>query len=148
MDRLTRNSIIISAFLLVFLIVTLAWQRFGMTPRVWQLNDVLEADPVLSQAPYRFRVLVFLNGIATLSSPHADLVPLETYVKAADPALAERPADDAEVVAAERAFRESELRAIAVLLAQPDVDSVVWSLDRAWYHKHGVRLGAIPNTGG
>ncbi|EGV33193.1 hypothetical protein ThidrDRAFT_0871 [Thiorhodococcus drewsii AZ1] len=147
MDRLTRNSIIISAFLFLFLIVTLAWDRYGATPRVWQLNTLLEEDPVLAQSPYRFRVTVFLNGIATLTSPLADLVSIETYVKTADPSLADKPADDAALQAAERAFRETEMRAIAVMLAEPDVDSVVWSLDRAWYHKHGVRLEMTPGTG-
>ncbi|MFD2113710.1 hypothetical protein [Thiorhodococcus fuscus] len=147
MDRLTRNSIIISAGLFLFLIATLAWDRYGAAPRVWQLNTLLKEDPVLAQSPYRFRATVFLNGIVTLTSPLADMVSIETYVKTVDPSLADKPADDGALQAAEHAFRETELRAIAVMLAEPDVDSVVWALDRAWYHKHGVRLDMAPGTG-
>ncbi len=140
MDRLTRNSIIISAILFVLLIVSLAAHKYELRPRVWQLNQLLEEDPVLSGAPYQFRVVLFINGVVTLTSPHASEVPIEPFLVATDPALAGKPATDPEMLAAGQGFRETEMRAIQIMVDQPDVDSVVWSLDRAWYHKHGVPL--------
>lgn len=140
MDRLTRTSIIISGILLVLLIVSLAWSRFGATPRVWQLNALLEEDPVLAQYPYQFRVVLFLNGIATLTSPHASQVPIEPFLRAIDPALAAKPNDEKAMAAALERFRQQEMRAVDLLYAEPDVESAAWSLDRAWYHQHRVPL--------
>ncbi|NEV64149.1 hypothetical protein [Thiorhodococcus minor] len=141
MDRLTRNSIIISAILLVLLIVSLAASQNELRPRVWQLNELLEDDPVLANYPYDFRVLLFLNGIVTLTSPHASEAPLEPFLAKVDPRVADKPAGSPEMRAAGQRFREVEMRAIQVMVSQPDVESVVWALDKAWYHKNKVPLG-------
>lgn len=141
MDRLTRNSIIISAILLVLLIISLAASQNELRPRVWQLNELLEDDPVLASYPYDFRVLLFLNGIVTLTSPHASEAPIEPFLAKVDPEAADKPAGSPEMRAAERRFREVEMRAIQVMVSQPDVESVVWGLDKAWYHKNKVPLG-------
>lgn len=140
MDRLTLTSIIASAAFLVFLIVTLTWHNDELRPRVWQLNEVLEQDPMLAEYPYDFKVLLFLNGVVTLTSPQASEAPLRPFLNRIDPSLADKPADAPEVVEAERRFRAIEMQAIKVMISQPDVDSVVWSLDRAWYHKNRVPL--------
>lgn len=140
MDRLTRNSIIISAILFVLLVISLAANNYELRPRVWQLGELLKADPVLANYPYDFRPLVFLNGVVTLSSPDAGEGPLPAFLAKVDPAVAGKPAGSPEMVAAEQHFRQIEMRAIQVMRSQPDVESVVWSLDKAWYHKHGVPL--------
>lgn len=140
MDRLTLTSIIASAAFLIFLIVTLTWHNDELRPRVWQLNEVLEQDPVLAEYPYDFKVLLFLNGVVTLTSPQASEAPLRPFLNRIDPSLADKPADAPEVVEAERRFRAIEMQAIQVMLSQPDVESVIWSLDRAWYHKNRVQL--------
>ncbi|SDX29935.1 hypothetical protein SAMN05421644_1018 [Allochromatium warmingii] len=140
MDRLTLSSIIASAAFLVFLIVTLTWHNDELRPRVWQLNELLEQDPVLADYPYDFKVLLFINGVATLSSPHTSELPLRPVLNRFDPALADKPDTAPEVVAAERRWRAIELQAIQVMLRQPDVESVVWALDRAWYHKQRLPL--------
>jgi len=49
MDRLTLTSIIASAAFLIFLIVTLTWHNDELRPRIWQLNEVMEQDPVLAR---------------------------------------------------------------------------------------------------
>jgi len=140
MDRLTLTSIIASAAFLIFLIVSLTWHNDELRPRVWQLNEVLEQDPELAEYPYDFKVLLFLNGVVTLTSPQSSDVPLRPFLNRIDPSLADKPADAPEVVEAERRFRAIEMQAIRVMLSQPDVESVVWSLDRAWYHKNRVPL--------
>jgi hypothetical protein len=140
MDRLTRNAIIVSVMLLVLLILSLAWNRFGMSPRIWQLNALLEQDPVLAGYPYHFRAVLFLNGIVTLTSPHDSLVPVEPFLATVDPELTGKPAADPAMESARERFWRQEIHAIELMISQPDVDSVVWSLDRAWYHEHGIRL--------
>ncbi|ADC61634.1 hypothetical protein [Allochromatium vinosum] len=140
MDRLTLTSIIASAAFLIFLIVSLTWHNDELRPRIWQLNEVLEQDPELAEYPYDFKVLLFLNGVVTLTSPQASDVPLRPFLNRIDPSLADKSADAPEVVEAERRFRAIEMQAIRVMLSQSDVESVVWSLDRAWYHKNRVPL--------
>lgn len=142
MDRLTLTSIIASAAFLVFLIVTLTWHNDELRPRVWQLNEALEQDPVLAEYPYDFKVLLFLNGVVTLTSPQASQAPLRPFLNRIDPSLADKPDDAPEVIEAERRFRAIEMHTIQIMLSQPGVESVVWSLDRAWYHRHRVPLGA------
>ncbi|MBK1722902.1 hypothetical protein [Thiocystis violacea] len=141
MDRLTRNSIIISVILFVLLVISLAAGNYELRPRVWQLNEVLKEDPILASYPYDFRVLLFLSGVVTLTSPDASEVPVQTFLVKVDPSLAGKAPDAPEMVEAERKFREVEMRAIQVMLEQPDVESVLWSLDKAWYHRHGMPLG-------
>jgi hypothetical protein len=140
MDRLTLSAIIASAAFLVFLIVTLTWHNDELRPRVWQLNEILEQDPMLADYPYDFKVLLFLNGVVTLTSPHGSEAPLRPFLNRIDPSLADKPADAPEVIEAERRFRAIEMQAIKVMISQPDVDSVIWALDRAWYHKNRVQL--------
>jgi len=139
MDRLTRNAILISAVLLVLLIVSLAWNR-DLAPRIWQLNTLLEQDPVLMNYPYDFKAVLFVNGIVTLTSPHASEMPLEPFLQTVDPSLKEKTAQDPAVEAARARFEQQERHVIALMLAEPDVESVEWSLDRAWYHRHGLQL--------
>lgn len=141
MDRLNRNAIIVSAVLFILLIVSMAWHRFDMTPRIWQLNAMLQEDPVLADYPYQFRALLFLTGVVTLSSPHAFEVPLEPVLVEIDPTLAGKAQDDPAMRAAADRFREHEMHAIAVMRSQPDVEAVIWSLDRAWYRQHKLALG-------
>ncbi len=140
MDSLTRNSILISIVLFVLLIVSIGWGHFGVRPRIWELNDMLQQDPVLANYPYQFRVVEFLNGVATLTSPHANEVPIEPFLQTIDPALADKASNDPAIRAAAQRLTEDEMRAVTLMTSEPDVDSVVWSLDRAWYHKHGIRL--------
>jgi hypothetical protein len=140
MDRLTRTSIIISGLLLILLVVSLTLNRYGARPRVWELNEMLRQDPVLATYPYEFRVVLFLNGVATLTSPHGNELPIEPFLKVVAPALAGQASDAVALAAAEEQFRQHEMRAIELLTAEQDVTSVVWALDRAWYHDHHIPL--------
>ncbi|MBK1694678.1 hypothetical protein CKO09_07995 [Chromatium weissei] len=135
MDRLTRNAMLISTLLLVLLIISLAWNR-DLAPRIWQLNTLLEQDPVLANYPYDFKAVLFVNGIVTLTSPHASVAPLEPFLRVVDV----NAKTSQELEAARARFEQQERHVIALMLAEPDVESVEWSLDRAWYHRHHLPL--------
>ncbi|MCG6984966.1 MAG: hypothetical protein LJE61_07185 [Thiocapsa sp.] len=141
MDRFTRTALIGSGVLLVLLALSLVpWGHWRLSPRIWQLNDVLKQDPVLADYPYDFRAVEFLRGIATLTRPYDAEVPAAIFLTTTDPALSGKPADDPALLAAEERLREHEMRAISLMLAEPDVSSVVWSLDRAWFGRRGIPL--------
>ncbi|MFB1485701.1 MULTISPECIES: hypothetical protein [unclassified Thiocapsa] len=145
MDRFTRNAVIGSGVLLVLLILSLLpWGGMAFGPRIWQLNAVLERDPILAEYPYDFKALLFLNGIVTLTRPYDADVPINEALVAMDPTLAGKPADDPAVVAARGGLQRMEFHAIGLMLAEPDVGSIVWSLDRAWLNRRGIAFPA-PN---
>ena len=125
MDSLTRNSIFISIILFVLLVVSIGWDRFGVRPRIWELNEMVEQDPVLANYPYHFKVVQFLNGVATLTSPHANEVPIQPFLETIDPALAGKASTDPALIAAAQRLTEAEMRAVELMTAEPDVDSVV-----------------------
>lgn len=140
MDSFTRNAIIGSGILLVLLILSvMPWGEMRFGPRIWQLNAVLKQDPVLAEYPYDFRALLFLNGIVTLTRPYDNAVPVADVLVAIDPTLAGKPANDPAVLAARDALQHHELHAIYLMLAEPDVSSVVWSLDRAWLNGKNIQ---------
>jgi hypothetical protein len=145
MDRFTRNAVIGSGVLVVLLILSLLpWGGMAFGPRIWQLNAVLERDPVLAEYPYDFKALLFLNGIVTLTRPYDADVPMDDALVAMDPTLAGKPADDPAFTAARDRLQRTEFHAIGLMLAEPDVGSIVWALDRAWLNGRGIAFPA-PN---
>lgn len=140
---MTLTTIIGTAILLALLIFSLSLgDGASLKPRIWQLNQTLKQDPKLAEYPYDFRALMFLHGVVTLTRPYDDQVPVVGFLAAQDPSLAGKPADDPAVVAAAERLRDLEMHAIGLMLAQPDVNSVLWALDRARLSKLGVALPA------
>lgn len=145
MDRLTRTAVIGSGVLLVLLALSLVpWGSWSLSPRIWQLNDILKQDPTLAEYPYDFRAIEFLRGIATLTRPYDAGVPVSIFLTTIDPALAGKPPDDPAWVAAEDRLRQHEMHAISLMLAEPDVSSVMWALDRAWFGRRGIPIPSPP----
>jgi hypothetical protein len=148
MDRFTRNAVIGTGLVLALLILSLVpWDRMSLRPRIWQLNDILSQDPILAAYPYEIRALLFLNGVVTLTRPYDDQVPVNAFLGAIDPALAGKAADDPALVAAKDRLRQHEMHAIMLMVAEPDVDSVVWQLDRARLFDLGIALPSAAAAG-
>jgi hypothetical protein len=137
MDRFTRNYLIILGSIAAIIII--AWLA-TLSPRVWELNGLLEDDPQLSAYPYRFEVLSLDNGVATLTTPRSPQVPAVRFLGILYPQLANRRDNDPDVIAAQKELAEHQGRAKELILAQPDVDRVQWQIDTAWYAEHGVVL--------
>jgi hypothetical protein len=137
MDRFTRNYLIILGTIVA--IVLIAWLA-SLNPRVWELNDLLEEDPQLSRYPYQFEVLSLDNGVATLTTPRSPQVPAVRFLGILYPQLANKQANNPDVIAAQKELADHQARAKELILAQPDVSRVRWQIDRTWYTEHGVML--------
>jgi hypothetical protein len=140
LPRLTAGRVALAAIAVIVLLLLL--YGGNLTPRVWQMNAMLRDDPVLAAYPYEFRVVNYLNGTASLTRPYTDASGPMVFLAKINPALAGLGSDDPAIRSAERTLKEHEYRAIGLLLDQPDVDSVNWWLDRAWYTRNNVPLPA------
>jgi len=140
MDSFTRNYSIVLGLILLGLLawwVSSAWQ-----PKVWELNEALESDPVITDYPYQFRVVGFQDGVATLSTPRSFQVPAIRFLQIIHPELAGLDQGDPKMVAAQQDLIDHQKRAQGVILAQSGVDSVTWELDVQWLADHGVQVPA------
>lgn len=140
MDRFTRNySIGLGAVVAVALVT---WLVASWDPGAARLNALLEDDPQLATYPYAFRVVSLDGGVATMTSPRSYEVPVILFLGVLDPGLSSKPQDHPDVMAAQARLARHQQRAQALVSAQPDVQSVRWTLDRAWYRERGVVLGS------
>lgn len=137
-DRFTRNYSI--ALGLIVLLLLGLWIKSAWQPRVWELNRLLAADQALAAYPYQFRVRDLEDGVATLSSPRSFEIPAIRFIGIIHPELAALDQDDPPMVAAQQALIEHQQRALGLVLAQPDVAEVRWTLDVQWLADHGVQV--------
>ena len=140
LPRLTAGRVTLAIIALIVLLLVL--YGGNLTPRVWEMNAMLRDDPVLAAYPYEFRVANFLNGTVALTRPYTDTSGPMVFLAKINPALAGLGSDNPAMRSAEQTLKEHEYRAIGLLLDQPDVDSVNWWLDQAWYARNNVPLPA------
>jgi hypothetical protein len=142
MDRFTRiYSIAIGIIVIGALAV---WISSAWKPQVWELDQVLEADPLVSSYPYRFRVVSFDNGVATISTPRSFDVPAYRFLSIIHPNLTNKADNDPQVIAAQQDLIDHQKRAQGLILAQPQVESVEWELDTQWLAARGISVSPTP----
>jgi hypothetical protein len=139
MDSFTRNYSILLGAVLVGLLAW--WLSTIWQPRVWEINEMLESDPTLSEYVYQFRVVDFDNGVAILSTPRSFDVPAMRFLEIVQPGLAGKAQDDPAMIAAQQDLIDHQKRAQGLVQALPDVQRVDWRLDVKWLADHGVHPG-------
>jgi hypothetical protein len=115
------------------------WVRSAWKPDAWALDRVLESDATLASYPYRFRVVAFDDGVATLSTPRSFDIPAYRFLGIIHPNLANKMDNDPAMIAAQQDLIDHQKRAQGLILAQPDVQSVEWELDTQWLAAHGIQ---------
>jgi hypothetical protein len=106
----------------------------------------LEADPLVSSYPYRFRVVSFENGVATISTPRSFDVPAYRFLAIIHPNLTNKADNDPQVIAAQQELIDHQKRAQGLILAQPQVESVEWELDTQWLAARGISVSPNLDT--
>ncbi len=142
MDRFTRNYSI--ALGLVIIVALGFWIKSTWQPRVWEFDDILTSNPMLSSYPYQFRLRSLKNGIATISTPRSFDVPAIRFLEIIHPKLAGKSQDDPAMIAAQQDLIDHQKLAMGLMLAQPGVTSVDWELDTQWLADHGVHRPTNP----
>ena len=138
LDTFTRNYLI--GLGVVALAMLLAWLA-SIDRRAGEINDQLEADPLVSAYVYPFHVIRVENGIAEVSTPRSYEVPVMQFLGLVRPELAGLPQNDRTLMAAQAELVKVQKRVAKIVTSQPDVRSIRWVLDRQWYADHGISLG-------
>jgi hypothetical protein len=134
MDRATK----IYAAILAVLAVALLIGVFYESPKVAELNGVLEADRQVADFPYRFHVMRMEDGTAVLSTPRDTSMPVYRVLGVIFPNLEGKGPDDPEFQKAQRRLAAVQKRARSLVISQPDVQAVRWELDEQWLLEHGL----------
>jgi hypothetical protein len=141
MDRFTRNYAI--GLAVVAAAVLVGWALASWNPRRGSLDAVLQADAELSTYAYRFRVRDVDGGVVTLSTPRTAELPVITFLRVLDPALAGVAQDDPRMMAAQAELVRHQQRAQSLVMAEPGITGVRWELDREWYRQRGLDPDAL-----
>ena len=138
-QRLDRGTRIYALVLLAGALLWVGWALYE-DPQVAALNRRLDADPVVSAFPYRFRVLRLERGVATMSTPRSSAVPVARVLGILFPEVAGRAETSAAYLDAQQRLARVQTRARDLVLEAPGVERVAWALDRTWLERHGVVL--------
>jgi hypothetical protein len=136
LDRGTRIYMVI----LSLVVLGLLFMALYEAPEVRHLNGLLEADSELESFPYRFRVIAVRNGIATMHTPRSADVPVVRVIGILYPHLAGRSADSPDFRKAQLELARIQKRAKQIVISDPTIKTVHWTLDRDWLSGHGVIL--------
>lgn len=137
MDTFTRRYLMLLGALAA---IGAVWWLSQLDFSAGSLNRVLEADERLAAYPYRFRVVSVEQGMAVMLTPRSPQLPATKFLPLFQPELAGLANDDPALVAAQQELAELQAHARALVLAQPDVESVRWELDRRWFEQRGVAV--------
>ena len=134
MDPFIRNySIALGIIVLIVLGVL-----FYEPAEVRMLNKVLSENTELTAYPYRFRVLEFENGSATLSTPRTQKFNAFRALRILFPSLANEDDSSRRLYDAQLELARVQELAATTVLGQPEVDRVRWKLDERWLRNNGI----------
>ncbi len=135
LDRGTRIYLQILLALTLGLLVLFLYQ----SPAVSRLNGQLAQDSELNSFPYRFRVLRIENTTAIMSTPRSAEVPVAQIMGILYPHLAGRSPDHPGFQEAQLDLAQHQKKAKKIVLADQEIASVRWELDREWLAQHGIQ---------
>jgi len=139
MDRGTK----IYAIILGIICITLASIFLYETPKVRDLNNRLEAINEINDFPYQFKVLRVDNGIATLNSPVSIDLPCGKVIGIIFPAIKGKSLLSSEYQDAQKLLARIQMLAGKTIKSDPDINTIVWELDRSWLIQNGVSLNNL-----
>ena len=142
MDRFTRNYSLGLGIIVVGLLAL--WVHASWAPRVWEINRILESDPLILDYPYQFRLVSLKEGVATISTPRSAAFPAIQFIPVIYPELAGKDQADPAMVKAQQALVDRQKHVMDLVGSLPDVHAIAWALDVRWLADHGVQAPTSP----
>ena len=139
MDRGTK----IYASVLGIICITLAVVFLYETPKVRELNSRLESINEIRNFPYQFKVLRVDNGIATLNSPVSIELPCGKVIGIIFPAIKGKSLLSPDYQNAQKLLAKVQMLTGKTVKSDPDINKVIWELDRSWLIQNGVSLNNL-----
>ena len=138
MEKLDRGTRI---YLQILLALTLGLLGLFLyqSPAVSRLNEQLARDGELNAFPYRFRVLRIEDTTAILGTPRSAEVPVAQIMGILYPHLAGKAPDQPGFQEAQLDLARHQKKAKQIVLADQEIASVRWELDREWLAQHGIQ---------
>ncbi|MEY2633052.1 MAG: hypothetical protein RIR00_1706, partial [Pseudomonadota bacterium] len=120
--------------LLLAFLAGLDWYMRAPDAQSRALTRAIEAEgsEKLRNYPYQFWVMKVVNGTAYVSTPRNYEVPAAKALAAMYPDLNTRNPNDPKFIAAQELLGQVQTEARAIVLEQPGIKAVEWSLDRDW----------------
>lgn len=134
MDKFTRIYLAVLGVAAILVLIAVFYE----SPKVGGLNRLLADEAALADYPYRFRVLGFEDGVATMSTPRAANFSAFRALRILFPELADEPDDSPRLYDAQQKLAEIQAAAADLVRSDPDVSRVAWKLDERWLRSHGI----------
>jgi hypothetical protein len=138
-DKFTR---IYSTILAAIAATALIWV-FYESPGVSRLNALLSEYADLAAYPYRFRVLILENGVATMSTPRSAEFPAYRALALLRPELRNQSPDSPAMLDAQQDMARVQGIARNIVVGSSDVNRVTWELDGNWLRSEGIDPGRL-----
>ena len=139
MDRGTKIYAIILGFISISLAVVFLYE----TPKVREINNQLESIGEIKDFPYQFKVLRINNGIATLNSPISTDLPCGKIIGVIFPSIKGKSLLSPEYQEAQKLLARVQMRVGDTVKSDPDINKIIWELDRSWLIQNGVSLNNL-----
>ena len=139
MDRGTKiYSIILGVFCL-----GLAFIFLYETPKVKILNHKLNSVSEIQQFPFKFKVLRINDRVATINSPISIELPCGEVIGIIFPAIKGRSLLSQEYQDAQKLLARIQMQIGDIIKSDPDIDKIVWELDKSWLIQNGVTFNNL-----
>lgn len=123
---------------IVYFALFLGFMVFKQDYRAKALNELLQQHEELSNYPYTFRVLKVEDSVAMMASPRSSQVSVLHALPLIYPQLKYRSPDDPETIKAQKELADHQAMAAELIRSQPDIETVQWQIDKAWFSQHGI----------
>jgi hypothetical protein len=131
---------VIKKRLMILVGIIFIWWFFFFDLRVYQLNNILQADTEIDNYPYSFNVVSFDAGVATISSPRSGKVSALTVLRKLYPELRNEGDSSPKLLEAQQRLAEIQSKVGEIIKQQQDVKRVSWELDEYWLRSHGIEV--------
>jgi len=139
MDKGTKIYTFILAIIFISLSITFLYE----SPKVTALNDQLNSIKAVRDFPYAFRVLRINNGIAIMNSPISIDLPCGKVIAVIFPKLKGKSMLSVEYQQAQKQLAKVQMLVSDLVKSDPDINKVVWELDKSWLIQHGISLNNL-----